>query len=148
MPAGIVSIMVAFGTFMPARAGTDFGTDEQVRALVAQFIAFTKDKGTDAAVAALKDKASPFGAAGPGLMIWVDNKMAAHNKYPDLSGVDFATMQDLRGHFVIKEFTEAADKGGDYSLNYWPAYGGEKEYEYHCFSAWIEKPRVMTTACR
>ncbi|HZH26950.1 MAG TPA: cache domain-containing protein [Azospirillaceae bacterium] len=131
-----------------AQAGTEFGTDEQVRKVLADFVALTKEKGTDTAAASLKDRGTPFGGAQPGMMIWVDNKMAAHNKYPDLSGVDFATMQDLRGRFIVKEFTEAADKGGDYTLNYWPHYTNEKEYEYHCFSTWVEKPRVMATACR
>lgn len=131
-----------------AQAGTEYGTDQQVRDLVSDFVTFTKTSGEAAAVTALKDKNSKFGSALPGLMIWIDNKMAAHNKFPDLSGVDFATMQDLRGRFVIKEFSAAADKGGDYSLNYWPGYTSEKEYEYHCFSTWIQKPRVMATACR
>lgn len=131
-----------------AQAGTEYGTDQQVRELIADFVTYTKTSGEPAAVAALKDRTSKFGAALPGLMIWIDNKMAAHNKFPDLSGVDFATMQDLRGRFVIKEFSEAAEKGGDYSLNYWPGYTNEKEYEYHCFSTWIQKPRVMATACR
>lgn len=131
-----------------AHAGTEYGTDAQVRELVTDFIAFTKTNGEANAAAALKDKNTKFGSALPGLMIWVDNKMAAHNKFPDLSGIDFATMQDLRGRLIIKEFTATADKGGDYSLNYWPGYTNEKEYEYHCFSSWVQKPRVMVTACR
>lgn len=131
-----------------AQAGTEYGTDQQVRDLVTDYIAFTKTNGEASAVAALKDKNSKFSSALPGLMIWVDNKMAAHNKFPDLSGIDFTTMQDLRGRLIVKEFTESADKGGDYSLNYWPGYTNEKEYEYHCFSAWVQKPRVMVTACR
>ncbi len=132
----------------PAGAGTDFGTDAEVRKLAADFVAFVKEKGETAAVAALRDKASPFASANPGLMIWIDNKMGAHNKYPDLSGVDFTTMQDLRKRPIVKEFSDAADKGGDYTLNYWPHYKTEVEYEYHCFSTWVQKPRVMVTSCR
>lgn len=135
-------------TASPALAGTDFGSDGEVREVVAKFSAFVKSSGTDAAVKALRDKTSEFATGKPGVMIWVDNKMGGHSKYPDLSGVDFSTLQDLRGRFVIKEFSEAADKGGDYSLNYWPHYTNETEYEYHCFSTWVDKPKVMITACR
>lgn len=144
---GLFLALSAFSA-APALAGTDFGTDDDVRKVVSSFSQFVKANGTDAAVKALRDKASDFGSAKPGVMIWVDNKMGAHNKYPDLAGVDFSTLQDLRGRLVIKEFSEAADKGGDYSLNYWPHYVNETEYEYHCFSSWVDKPRVMITACR
>ncbi len=145
----LAASLIALSLASPlAHAGTEYGTDQQVRELVAEYIAFTKANGEASAAAALKDKNSKFSSALPGLMIWVDNKMAAHNKFPDLSGIDFATMQDLRGRLIIKEFTASADKGGDYSLNYWPGYTNEKEYEYHCFSSWVQKPRVMVTACR
>ena len=147
-PLAVAALLSVSFVSTLAQAGTEYGTDQQVRDLISDFVTYTKTSGEAAAVSALKDKNSKFGSALPGLMIWIDNKMAAHNKFPDLSGVDFATMQDLRGRLVIKEFSAAADKGGDYSLNYWPGYTNEKEYEYHCFSTWIQKPRVMATACR
>lgn len=131
-----------------ASAGTDFGTDEQVREKVDELIAYIKANGTDAAVAALADESTSLGGAEPGLMVWIDGVMGAHNKYPDLGGVDFEQMQDLRGQYIVNDFTENANNGGGYSLNYWPHYETEQEYEYHCFSKWVEKGSVMVTGCR
>ena len=130
------------------QAGTDFGEDADVRAIVDDFIGYVADNGVDAATAILRDTSSKYGSAKPGLMIWINGTMGAHNKYPDLAGVNFADLQDLRGQYVIKDFTSNADAGGDYSLNYWPHYTSEEEYEYHCFSKWVKKGEIMVSSCR
>lgn len=132
----------------PLQAGTDFGNDTELRQVVDKFSSFIKEKGNAAAIQALGDSNSEFGGAKTGLMIWIEGKMGAHNKYPELKGINFADLQDLREQYVMQGFTEAADAGGDYVLNYWPHYDNEEEYEYHCFSKWISKPSVMISACR
>ena len=143
-----ITAMMAFAGTSQVQAGNEFGTDAEVRSAIDELIAHAKDKGIPDTIVALKDASTSLGAAKPGLMIWVNGVMEAHNKFPDLSGVPFEGMQDLRGQYIITDFTANANAGGDYSLNYWPAYNGEAEYEYHCFSKWVEKDKIMATACR
>lgn len=143
--AAMAALILAAG---PAIAGTDFGSDQDVRTLTKDLASFIRDKGVPATVASLKDKASPFGGARPGVMFFVDGKVAGHNRYPELIGLDLATIQDLRGTLVSTSFTAAADKGGDYAQHFWPHYDTEKEYEWHCFASWVEKGRIMTAICR
>jgi len=143
--AMVAAVILASG---PVLAGTDFGNDQDVRTLASDFASYIRDKGVPAAVASLKDKSSPFGGARPGVMFFVDGKVAGHNRYPELIGLDLATIQDLRGTLVSTAFTAAADRGGDYTLHFWPHYDTEKEYEWHCFASWVEKGRIMTAICR
>lgn len=143
--AALAALVLVTG---PARAGTDFGSDQDVRTLANELAGFIRDKGVPATAASLKDKSSPFGGARPGVMFFVDGKVAGHNRYPELIGLDLATIQDLRGTLVSTAFTAAADKGGDYTLHFWPHYDTEKEYEWHCFASWVEKGRIMTAICR
>lgn len=145
LPAVMAVLLLISG---PAMAGTDFGSDQDVRSLAGDLAGFIRDKGVPATVAALKDKTSPFGGARPGVMFFVDGKVAGHNRYPELIGLDLATIQDLRGTLVSTAFTEAADKGGDYTLHFWPHYDTEKEYEWHCLVSWVESRRIMTAICR
>ncbi len=129
-------------------AGTDFGDDGQLQKVVVELTNFVKEKGPAAAVDALKNKSSSLNSTPMGVVLYIDSKIAAHNKYPELSGMELKQLQDLRGRFMEKEFTEAADKGGAYTQNFWPHYTKETEYEYSCFSKWIEKPKTMLTVCR
>ncbi|WP_366657927.1 cache domain-containing protein [Fodinicurvata sp. EGI_FJ10296] len=143
-----LAAVLAFGIGAPASAGTDFGSHEDVMEILPDLVAFTQENGSDAAIAAMDDPDHRFGATSVGLMIWVDGSMGMHNKYPDLAGIDFSQLQDLRGNYVIEEFTAAAEAGGEYSLNYWPHYDDETEYEYHCYSTWVEEPDILATGCR
>lgn len=143
----IISALLIFSS-STLQAGTDFGTDAELRQIIEKFSTYITEKGNKSAIEALGDRNTEFGGAKTGLMIWIDGKMGAHNKYPELKGINFADLQDLREQFVMQGFTEAADAGGDYALNYWPHYDNEEEYEYHCFSKWISKPSVMISACR
>ena len=128
--------------------GTAFGTDEDIQETVPALIEYVEENGSDAAIEALDDPDHEFGGHNLGLMIWVDGQMGMHNRYPELAGVDFDQLQDLEGNYVIEDFSAAADAGGDYSLNYWPHYDTEEEYEYHCWSEWVEEPRILVAACR
>lgn len=143
-----LTLALSFGAAASASAGTDFGTHEDIMEMLPDLVEYTAENGSDAAIAAMDDPDHRFGATSLGLMIWVDGSMGMHNKYPDLAGIDFNQLQDLRGNYVIEEFTDAADAGGEYSLNYWPHYDTETEYEYHCYSTWVEEPDIMVTACR
>lgn len=126
---------------------SDFGTESDVDEVIPQLKTLIESEGVDAATAALNDSSHALGGHDIGIMFWVDGKMAMHNKYPDLAGMNFDDLQDLRGNFVINEFTEAANEGRGMSLNYWPHYETEEEYEYKCYSEWVEQPRIMITAC-
>jgi hypothetical protein len=142
------ALALLLGVSAPALAGTDFGTHEDVMELIPKLVDYTLENGPDAAIAAMDDPDHEFGGHNLGIMIWVDGSMGMHNKYPDLAGIDFNQLQDLRGNYVIEEFTEAANAGGEYSLNYWPHYEDETEYEYDCYSVWVDEPDILVTACR
>lgn len=131
-----------------AYAGTDFGNDEQLQKIVVELTTLVKEKGPASAADTIKNKSSQLGSSPMGVVLYVDGKIVAHSKYPEISGMELNQLQDLRGRFMGKEFTDAADKGGAYTQNFWPHYTKETEYEYSCFTKWIEKPKTMLTVCR
>ncbi len=148
--AFVRTVSIAVLAFAPhaVLAGTDFGDDVQLQKVVTELTNLVKEKGSAAAVEAIKDKTSALGSSPMGVVFYTDGKIAVHNKYPEIGGMELKQLQDLRGRFMEKEFTEAADKGGAYTQNFWPHYTKETEYEYSCFSKWIEKPKTMLTVCR
>lgn len=143
-----ISIVTLAFASHAAFAGTDFGNDEQLQKAVTELTGLVKEKGPSGAADAIKNKTSPLGTNPMGVVLYIDGKIAVHNKYPEIGGMELKQLQDLRGRFMEKEFTEAADKGGAYTQNFWPHYTKETEYEYSCFSKWIDKPKVMLTVCR
>ncbi|KJV07094.1 hypothetical protein VZ95_20280 [Elstera litoralis] len=102
----------------PVLAGTDFGNDEQLQKVVVELTTLVKEKGAAAAAEAIKNKTSPLSANPMGIVLYVNGKIAVHNKYPEIGGMELKQLQDLRGRFMEKEFTEAADKGGAYTQNF------------------------------
>lgn len=149
----IVSTIAVFAALAgPARAGTDFGTEEQAKAMADKVIAMVGAQGADTVAGALRDKSTEIGGSAMGVVLEKvegdSMTVIAHNKFPEISNMDFTQMQDLRGNYLLKDFKIAADKGGADVKNYWPHYTSGQEYEYDCFTKWIKPNDLMITVCR
>ena len=123
-----LSGIIGCGNFLfaltpPAR---NAGTPDEVRALVAEGIAYYKTNGKEKA---LEEFSNPNGKFVKGdLYIFVynpDGTIIAHGGDPELIGRDFTGVQDPDGKYFAREFIKIGPEGGwvDYK---WMNYKTEK----------------------
>jgi cytochrome c len=113
-----------------AFAGTAMADKKaDAKALVEAGIAMAKEKGYDAALAAVKDKNGPFVKGDLYIFAGSTEKpeLIAHPIKPTLVGKNMAKMKDVKGKFFFVEFMNTAKGPGQGWVEYWWPKPGEKK---------------------
>jgi cytochrome c len=113
-----------------AFAGTAMADKKaDAKALVEAGIAMAKEKGYDAALAAVKDKNGPFVKGDLYIFAGSTEKpeLVAHPIKPTLVGKNLGKMKDVKGKFFFVEFMNTAKSPGQGWVEYyWPKPGEKK----------------------
>jgi signal transduction histidine kinase len=106
-------------------------TPQEVVDLVKSAAKFYQEKGQEATIAAVNDKAGPFVKGELYVFMGKMDKaeLLAHPLSPQLIGKDMSMIKDVKGKLFQLEFLNIAkDKGAGWTEYYWPK-PGQKEAE-------------------
>lgn len=137
----------AFMAASTAFAGTDFGSNDDARAITRDMVSIIQTEGVDGGIAAMHDPAHPFTTSQMGIHVFEDSIIVADNREPELIASSYAEVADLTGDVMWPRIAAAADESGDAILE-WYHYDTEAEYTFHCHSEWATPGSVLVMVCR
>ncbi len=126
----IAGLVLLFGICVAAAAFAEGATKDECIAKSKEAAALVNDKGLDAAIKAINDKAGPFVWKDSYVFLMdLDGKMLAHPMSPGLIGKNLLDMKDkgTEGKLLFKEFVEVAKGKGEGWVDYmWPKPGAKE----------------------
>ena len=118
----------------PAKAGTDFGTDEEADAMATRVIAMLDSAGLPATIEALFDPNLPFAASPLGINLFSGSVVVGDNREPEMVEADYSKNRDLTGK-LFWPLVDAAADNREYVVLKWYHYDTQEVYDYHCLCA-------------
>ena len=114
-----VAALALFAAVSAPAWGSEFGTKDEAKALVAKAVAFIGANGPDKAYAEFTGKAAGFVDRDLYVVVYgMDGKVRAHGANAKLVGKDMMDATDVDGKFYVKERIALAAKKADFWQDY------------------------------
>ncbi len=114
-----VAALALFAAVSAPAWGSEFGTKDEAKALVAKAVAFIGANGPDKAYAEFTGKAAGFVDRDLYVVVYgMDGKVRAHGANANLVGKDMMDATDVDGKFYVKERIALAAKKADFWQDY------------------------------
>ena len=138
------AILLAAAT---AASASDFGTEAEATAIIAEMSTIIQNDGLDAGIEAMHNPDLPFSTSQMGIHVFEQSIIVADNREPELIAQSYAELQHLTGEFMWPRI-EAAANDSSAAILEWYHYDTEEEYSYTCHSDWATPGDVLVMVCR